>query len=348
MADMNENFKTITDTSLYPFPKGCKSRIIHDTTGTGRAFLHDTAVTFYKDELFVSWYSCPAGEIQGDSSIVGRASVDNGKNWSELFTIVSSATNSSAKHFVPVSFINHEDGLFAIVSKMTAHDRPFAVELYKFDEKERAWFAVKEIFSLEDDLSLIVNGNAVLAKNGNFVCGGRLACGANKYPDIPCAIISEGNDITKWKTVALSNSPVGNCPETTIAITADGTLIAVTRNPEGMLTQISRDDGLSWAKIDLPLPATPVKLYAYTLNSGKTLICFNGINPDGERNRLCLATLDGLEVDKIYTVAYGKTDLGDIYHYPSLVEKEGVLYITCTLGAHPRHALLITLPVSSL
>ena len=129
---------------------------------------------------------------------------------------------------------------------------------------------------------------------------------------------------------------------------ADGTLIAVTRNPEGTLTQISRDDGLSWTKIDLPLPATPVKLYAYTLNSGKTVICFNGINMDGERNRLCLATLDGLEIDNIYTVACGKTELGDIYHYPSLVEKEGVLYITCTLGAHPRHALLITLPVISL
>lgn len=96
----------------------------------------------------------------------------------------------------------------------------------------------------------------------------------------------------------------------------------------------SSDNGKTWRKSDLDIPAICSKLYIYTLSSGKTLVAFNFRGNGFARTRLCVGELDveNMCLTDIRTVACGMSDLGEIYHYPCIAEKDGRVMISCTVN----------------
>jgi len=335
----------------YPYPLGCHISVIHDSREDDRKFLHDTAIVEYNGALITAWYSCPDKEISENTAIVGRKSLDGGKSWQEPFVIVrDDGSEDGIRHFVPLSFLKRDGSLFAIISKMISHDRPVSVGLYKlinFDTDEWEW--VTDVFSESDGLSVIVNGNeGSETPDGDLVFGGRFARGVGKYPDTPCVITSRGGNILDWTLVPLSDSPVGNCPETVTTLIGSR-LVAFTRNPNGVKAYESLNYGKSWSEKQTNLPTNPVKIFPFTLTTGKTVVAFNVSGDLLERSRLCLAEIDdNLLVKKIYTLAVGDFGLGNIYHYPCVIESNGKLLVTCTVGAGVRSAVLISIPIESI
>ena len=164
----------MTESGAYDFarPDGIEMSIVHNSLSDERTFVHDTMLCVYNEMLYMAWYSCPSGEIVDDTRIICRNSADNGKTWSEPSVIAyDDGRYGEARHYVPVSFLVCQGELYAIVSSMTRHDRPVSTGLYKhFQNGDReAWEYVTDIISEDNDISLIVNNNALLLPNGNYI-----------------------------------------------------------------------------------------------------------------------------------------------------------------------------------
>lgn len=328
-------------TFAYPRIPGTTMAVVHNGHREEWSFLHDTMMCVYNGSIYMAWYTCPRGEIADETLIMGRKSEDNGASWSEPFVIVrDDGSHGAPRHYVPVSFLVHQGMLYAIVSEMTAHDRPVQTKLYRMirEQDEERWEYAATLISEADNLSLIVNNNAVALPDGRLLLSGRFFPEKNRYPDRPCVLLSDG-DITKWKLVPLTSETLGNCPETSVTVTPGGKLIGVTRNTFGENSKffVSGDWGKTWTSVENPIPVVGSKLYTATLESGRTLVAFNSAGEEQKRTRLCLGILnpETLEFTDIRTVAYGPSEVGDWYHYPCIVEKDGFVFVSCS--AHSDH-----------
>ena len=140
------------------------------------------------------------------------------------------------------------------------------------------------------------------------------------------------------------------CPETSVTITKEGHLVAVTRNAAGhpSVFYVSRDGGATWQWEINSMPTAASKLYLWTQKNGRTLLAFNAAADGRSRTRLCLASIDveTLCCQEIYTLAHGECQVGNVYHYPCVVEKDGRLYISCTVNRGTvRSAAVLDIPV---
>lgn len=338
-----------------PFPKDNQMTVVHNSYREERTFVHDTMMYAFHGKIYMAWYSCPQSEIADDTMLIGRSSSDNGKTWSAPFVIArDEGKDGEPRHFVPVSFWEYKDTLYAFVSKMTRHDRPVSVSVYRLLEETTEWEYQQDLISEADDLSLILNHNALPQPDGSFLISGRFHPEKNCYPDRPCILRWQGGNMRDWQLIPLSEAPIGNCPETSVSRMEKGTLIAVTRNSFGSpaLFYVSSDEGKTWRCSESDLPAIDAKLYLLTLSTGQTVIAFNKAENETDRTRLCLALLnpETLACKKMYTVAHGISEVGYIYHYPCLLEKDGLLFISCTVNTPEeiRSAAVFTIPLSNL
>lgn len=334
----------------FPFPSNHTSGIIHDSKMETRSFLHDTMMVSYQNRIYMAWYSNPRAEIEDDTKIIGRWTEDGGISWADPFVIAQDDGQSEqAYHYVPVSFLVKDDILYAIITKMTRHDRPVTVGLYQlvYQDGHEQWIYLQDVISESDNISFIANHNAILLPNGNYIISGRYQMPRNQFPNIPAVIISDGDDITNWRLVPMMNTTLSGYPETSVTLDENDNLIAVTRhdgNPS--LIFFSQDYGETWSDpIENPLPALGAKLYIITLSNGKIAVTFNSRDPGNSRTRLALAIInpETYVIENIYTVAKGHISHGQFYHYPSMIEKNGTLYISCTISdsANQRSAFLI-------
>jgi len=352
------DYKEYVKAETFDFPKidTCEMTVVHNSFFEERKFVHDTMMCVYHEKIYMAWYSCPRGEIADDTMIIGKTSSDNGKSWSEPFIIASDdGSRGAVRHYVPVCFAIDKGRLYAIISEMTRHDRPVSTGLYRMDNKKgtESWEYVTDIISEKDNVSLIVNNNVLSLPNGGYIMSGRYYPEKNCYPDRPCVLVCADGDITKWKIVPLCGEALGTCPETSVTLTADGKLIAVTRNAAGKksIFFISEDMGSMWTRVENSLPVVDTKLYAYTLSNGKTLVIFNCSSNGKERTRLCLGVLNTQTMlfENVRTLAFGMSEVGDIYHYPCVVENRGTVFVSCTVNkGNVRSAAVFRIDISAI
>lgn len=352
------DFREYLNDGTYDFPKldTNEMTVVHNSFSEERKFVHDTMMCVYNGKIYMAWYSCPKDEIADDTMIVGKSSSDNGMSWSEPFIIAKNdGRRGEVRHYVPVSFAIDQGTLYAIVSEMTQHDRPVCTALYRMENKNgtESWECVTHIVSEEDNISLIVNNNVIPLPNGGYITSGRYYPEKNRYPDRPCIVMSADGDITKWKILPLSKEALGTCPETSVTVSADGKWIAVTRNSVGERSVffISEDLGATWIRMENNIPAVASKLYLYTLSNGKTLVVFNCACDGKRRNHLCLGVLNtqNMQLESVRTVALGMSELGDLYHYPCVVENLGTVFISCTVNnGRIRSAAVFRMDISAI
>jgi len=99
------------------YPEGTVDVVVHRAGADGYGFLHDAAIVQHKGDLFAAWYNCPGGEIEEESLIRGRTSLDGGRSWSQPEVVASDARGEGI-FYVPVALLSHEGILYAYVSNM--------------------------------------------------------------------------------------------------------------------------------------------------------------------------------------------------------------------------------------
>lgn len=319
-------------------------------------FLHDTALGVWHGRMICAWYNCRGGEIVGDTIIRGRWSEDGGKTWSDQ-EIIAASPDESIK-YVPVAFSDDGKDFYAFVTRMISWDHPVGYEIFRYNNG--TWDSV----AIRND-RMLINTPAYRMDNGHFLMAGRICCKDYPHPEMPNAAVSETDDITSLYHMNVFDGEWKNenftlrYPET--AVIVDGKDITAFVRGEGF-TRISSDRpyrfeshdyGKSWSAGErTDLPAIGSKLYGGVLSNGFSYLVFSAENEhNNDRSRLALAISKRGE-DNIYRrfrLLEGnneETGLIPEWSYPSAVEFNGNLYISCT--SHKSAAILITIPLKSL
>lgn len=310
-------------------------------------FLHDTSISLCQGGLFIAWYACTQGEIEGATRIVGRFSPD-GEDWRPLEIV----EEGREYHYVPASFFEENRQFRAVVTVMTGHDRPIG-----FDELLRCDKGWEKLGS--SALPFLFNTTPITAPDGALIAGGRFSPIVGELPRIP-AIIRRARGESDWRLIRFPGEwDMGAYPlpfpET--AILPDGGLIeAIVRNDNGQpRVYRSSDAGLSWAYAgESDLPAAGSKLYGGRLSDGRQYLIFNERTPARDRSRLVMALRDCSDrpFDRLLLLADGwdsELESGPYWHYPWACEYNGRLYVSCTSNGpdNRRNAVLFDFPLAS-
>jgi len=309
-------------------------------------FLHDTSVTSLGGRLFAAWYQCTAGEIEGITQIAGTWSDDGGETWSEAEVVIGDGTY----HCVPAVFYETEEGIFALVTLMTAHDRP--VKVVELTYTSGQWERVRE-----HDIRFLFNTTPVRMNDGRWISGGRVSPAAGELPQIPAAAVREPDG--EWR-IERFGGPWRNgefclwCPETALIVNGDD-IRAIVRNDRGQPWTFRRENGAWHFTGESVLPAAGVKMYGGVLYGGREYLFFSERTPANDRSRLSMVLRDGAcgGFTKRYLIADGYDDAlacGPYWHYPCASEWNGTLYVSCTANGpdNIRNAVVFRIPVKSL
>lgn len=333
-------------------PEGLTARIVH-RADQAFPFLHDTVIVPLDGRLFMAWYNCSENEIVGRTLIRGRWSEDGAQSWSEP-QVVAEDRMPQHLHCVPATFEQCEEGIFAYVTLMSAHDRP--VGYMRLVYEKGAW---RELDRLDDPV--LFNTLPVRLADGTRIAGGRMARRAGELPLIPVVLRADGEAPSAWRAVRLPGPweqdayPL-DYPETALIVNG-GRLTALCRNDHGPCWAYESEDGgqTFGAPFEISLPIEPAKLYAGVLSTGREYLIFNQRTQARDRSRLVMAARDkGGAFDSLYLLRDGADaalDAGPYWHYPCACEMDGRLYISCTSsspGTPVRHAALISVPVGQL
>lgn len=326
-----------------PKPRGMTAACVRRATEEF-PFLHDTSVTVLGGRLFAAWYQCTAGEIEGITQIAGSWSDDGGETWSEAEIVAE----DSRYHCVPAAFYETDDGISALVTRMTAHDRP--VDVLELTYTDGRWERRRR-----HDIRFLFNTNPVRYLDGTWIAGGRVSPAAGELPQIPAAAV---RDIAGNWTVQPFEGPWTDgkfplwCPET--AILRKNGLRAIVRNDHGQPWTFRREDGAWCFTGEAELPVHSAKMYAGTLSDRREYLLYNERTPQNDRSRLVLAVREGDGgFTKLYLIADGYDDAlrcGPYWHYPCACEWDGTLYVSCTANGpdNLRDAVVFRIPVDAL
>ncbi len=329
-------------------PVGMTAAVLH-RADEEFPFLHDTMITVLGGKLFAAWYNCTEDEIAGRTVIRGCWLKDDGTPYTELQVVAE----DEKLHAVPVTFFEEASGIYALTTLMTGHDVPVGYTVTKYEDG--AWKEVRR-----RKTPVLLNTLPVCLSDGSFLLCGRIAGKEGEHPLIPCAVtctsVLEELHIHPLPGVWNHGDYPLPFPETTMVL-ENGRVHALVRNEHGpALCFESADGGRSWSGAqESTLPAAPAKMCAGVLSDGRQYVIFNEKTAQNDRSRLVMALRKNMDsgFDTLYLLRDGfDADLqgGPYWHYPCACEKDGMLYITCTVSGEgiERHAALMTVPVASL
>lgn len=322
--------------SVLDYPKGIQEQILTRPDNKYR-FLHDCVIANHKNVLYAAWYNCPDGEIEDESVIRGRYSVDKGKTWSEIRYFARDSTNKLM--YVPPAFGVINGALYMYVSRMTGHDQVKDILLFKLNEKKKNFIKVDSI-----PIPFIINTSVTLMENGKLIAGGRRSEVPGTLPLIPAVLISDnGSALGPWRVIDIqkdSKNPDGTpfeYPETGL-ITRGAEITAIVRGEQqNPLVYKSPDFGTTWSlsnEINFPF-AGASKITCGVLSDGRDYVIGN-VQGFG-RNKLIIGFRNkGSETfSKAYLLQDGentKLNASPEWSYPSACELENKLYVIYTSG----------------
>lgn len=312
-------------------------------------FLHETNITQLGGRLIAGWFNCAQDEIIGKTLCRGRWLEPDGSVASRPMVI----TQDPALHTVPITFFAEESGDYAFSCLMEKHDTLTGYVVFRRQGDE--WMREKE-----GSFPLLINSSPFRLPDGRWVAAGRFGRDTQDNPKHPCIVrfrsVLDEPDVIPMPGPWNEGDFTLRCPET--AIFVDGNrLQTIVRNEVGPdLTFESFDGGDTWTQgAYTQMPINGSKLCCDTLSTGRQFMIYNEKVGNDDRRKLVLALRDGMDspFDTLYLLRDGYDEAlgcGPNWHYPSVWEKDGILYISCTIsGQGPvRHAGLIRVPVASL
>lgn len=337
-------------------PQGIEKILVQDGNHDILPFLHDVTLASYDGRIYEAWYNSTNAEICGSSLIRGRFSADEGKTWSEPYTIAGEIGDNE-EHFVPADFFVHQNRLCALITTMSGKNITHSVELYRLAPGSKdCWEHVSKIAE-----GFICNTTPQALPDGSLIVGAWMPM-KEETPAFPVALISQGAEIEKpWRCVFLYDPlrpgairPL--CPETTIDVEGNRCTALIRNDESRCYVLFSEDCGQTWRGPFLnDMPINGSKMYAGKLSDGRHFLIYNQERGRWVRTLLLLAIAEKGEkkYSKIYKLFDGHDAVlnkGKLWNYPSACEMNGKLFIGCTLQetTDVRCAILCSIPVKQL
>lgn len=336
----------------YPTDKRMPEQISHVCVHRGERefpFLHDTSITVLNGKLYMGWYQCTKGEIEGKTQICGAWSEDGGLHWSEPELVIG----DSVWHYVPAVFYEDECGIIrSLVTCMTGHDRPNHVVELTYEQGR--WVHIAN-----HTIRFLFNTTPIRLCDGSWIAGGRFASAEGALPLTP-GVAKKYPGSFEWKCLPFPcpwfDEGVIGYPENALFV-CDNKIHAVVRCDNGPAYTYCADlKGETWQYTGRSdLPAIGAKWYGGTLQDGRAYLLFNEYVSGDERTRLVLLIQDHKEkgFSQRYILAEDRDErigCGPWWHYPSACIWQDNLYVSCTSNREEkvRNAVCIRIPQSNL
>lgn len=322
-----------TDPTQLPIVSGVTHHTIHRATKDGYKFLHGAAIIHHKGILYANWANSPTNENGPHETLQGRRSSDGGKTWSEI-EVIGSGFKNDERHSHGVLLV-HQGQLWTICARFGKgkNGRRFPglkAEAFVLNARTNQWQSQGIVMH-----NCWPYDQPVRMDNGNYITGGQDKDG------LPVIAVSQGEDLTKWKTVSIPypSALAPSFAETTVQ--AQGKrVIAVIRGGRNVAwVSTSNDYGNTWSKAkasNMPMPRA--KAYLGKLSNGQWFLVSNLKN----RDTLVISVSKPGEttLSKMWRIRHGKSTpprfpgraKGKQWSYPYAHEYDGKLYVVYSIG----------------
>ena len=327
------------------YPQGIAYHLIQERTRPWHWF-HGTAIEAHEGELYASWGANAGGENRPGEVVLFSTSSDGGKTWSEAEILADGdgkgGTEYSNSHG---TLLSHDGRLWGFFQHWAGGwDNPLSTEAFILNEETAEWES-KGIVATQgwplDRPKQTANGDWIMG-----VSGFRM--------QRPGVMVSDGDNLLKWNTVAIPTGRNQRFPETSVIVDGND-VTSITRWNDGRaLVSTSSDGGQTWADArPSNLPMVWSKPDSGVLSTGQWFVIVNM----QDRDALMIAVGKPGEkgVSKLYKVRYGAPPTrfdptgpprGGHYAYPYAMEHDGKLYVSYSVNKADVEVAII--PIDSL
>lgn len=254
------------------------------------------AVVEHRGTLHASWAQAPDGieENGPEEHTRGRSSVDDGQTWSDPFVLAPA--HDRGRNHSHGSFLSHDGKLWFFAPTYIPDYKSFfgdlQTEVYLLDESTGGWtsrgIVATDLYPMDAPKKM---------PNGNWIMGGLNGAARSAIA------LSEGDNICKWRTIALPQVPGGSFGETTVVVGSDR-VAAITRPnkhvPNRALVCMSRDWGENWTTERISnFPMTPSKPNAGIFSNGRMFLVSN-LGPDRCVPVVAVGDPGAMSVNRVY------------------------------------------------
>jgi hypothetical protein len=303
----------------------------------GFHYLHESSITFHNGAFEVVWANHREREINTVNELIRGKSSQDGLTWTVAETVVEAPTSGSASFNHPV--ITSVDGkLYGFFTRWD--DEQPSTEIFIRDDATRKWTTTGALIP-----SFVPFRAPMKLTNGNWLIGGE------SFWYEAAVAISDGDDFTSWRMVMLPRPESIELmfPETTILQRGER-LIAICRPKHLNRAPVAVSDnyGETWTTLELSnFPLENAKPYCAKLSNGQQILV-TGNAEEGRTLMTIAATRPGGEkFERIWKLRHQKhprvrffggwgegSRVGQAteWSYPSVIEKDGNVYISYTQG----------------
>lgn len=360
MADMNQLPPMPTSTGLaadasrlavwdpavpFPSPQEMHDLAIVTHVSVERAqpggyhYLHEATIARHRDLFYMGWANHRTRETGDHDEIVRGCTSPDALHWSKPEIWAQAPQNGATSHNHPLLF-SHGERLYGFFVCWREGHRP-TTELFVLDDATGKWVWLKE----SAVPGFVPFCTPQRMDNGNWVVGGE------DYWYEAAVIISDGDDLTRWRMVKIPRPDSLELlfPETAIVNRGNNRLLAVCR-PKGWWCGArtapaaeSMDGGETWTALrESNFPLAPSQPFAGTLSTGQNYLLTNSLEDERCLLSIALTGPEGGLFRRIFKVRHQQwprirlfgNALGKPaeWAYPGAIEYDGKLYITYSQG----------------
>jgi hypothetical protein len=329
----------------------------------GFHYLHESAIAWHRDRLFVGFANHPTVEINIiDELIRGRISEDGGMTFGPVTTWAAAPETNACSFNHPVLAVK-DNQLWSFITRWEKDVQLPRTEIFLFDD------ACEKYKPVNANIPTFIPFRPPLKmKDGNWIMGGE-----SFWHDAAVAI-SHGDDWTQWDLVVIPKSESLDLmfPETALIDQGDRIIAFCRPKTDGPAqVSISEDCGRTWELLrDSNFPICSAQPYAGLLSTGQHYLLTDHIDQGRALLTIALTEPGGRTFKKMLKVRHQQTphrrlftggnwfnkDTGEKstftvsseteWSYPAAVEHKGKLYISYTQGKED--CVLTIIPIACL
>ncbi len=329
--DLSEGFQLWTGKTFprafseISHPEGIEHYVVHPAVRPW-TFYHGASIEYHKGKLYATWAANADGENRPGEVVLVNESTDGGKTWTEAKILANGDGKGGVEYSNSHGTLLSRDGkLWGFFQHWAGGwDNPLATEAFLLNEETGEWesqgVVARQGWPL-DRPKKTADGNWIMGVSGFKM-------------QRPGVMISQGDNLLKWDTVAIPTDHDSRFPETSLIVDGND-ITSLTRWSGGRaMVSTSSDGGRTWEKIqrsNLPAGSKPD---SGILSTGQWYAIVNM----QDRNALMIAVGKPGEkgLSKLYKVRYGGPPTEypyngwarpEQYAYPYSMEHDGKLYV---------------------
>jgi hypothetical protein len=326
----------------------------------GYHYLHEATIAWHRDRFYLGWANHPTAETGDYDELIRGCTSTDALHWDKPSIWAMAPLLGATSHNHPLLF-SYLDKLYGFFVCWRQEHRP-TTELFILDDSTGKW----EWQSQSSIPNFVPFCTPQRMDNGNWLIGGE-----NYWYDA-AVLISDGDDLTKWKMVTIPRAEDLKLlyPETAIVNRGNNRLLAICRPqqhtqnvPDAWSAQVaeSYDGGLTWSEMELSnFPLAPSQPFAGRLSTGQNYLLTNSLDEGRCLMTIAVTGFEGGLFRRIFKLRHqqwpairlfgdgngSRVGAATEWAYPGAIEHQGNLYITYSQGKED--CVLSIVPIESL